>query len=420
MTPARVLLVEDERIVALHLRRQLGKLGYTVAAVATSGEEALRQIRAHQPDVVLTDIHIEGPIDGIETTLRMAPDLQMPVIYLTAYAEDATLERACATTPYGYLLKPFTERELHATIQMALARSALDGIVRHNERRLGHLVNARTEELEKQIAERLKTEQALRQAQKLEAIGQLTAGLAHNFNNLLTVVLGCLTLLERRLKDGSDAPLVTAALAATHRGANLTRQLLSFGRRQMVRPVNLDINNSLSECNEIVRSAVGPMVQLDYRLSDSESLCCIDRDEFERVILNLAINARQAMADGGKLTIETATVRITPESADGNLAAGCYIRVTVRDTGRGMPPDVMARAFDPFFTTREVGEGSGLGLSQTYGFVKQAKGHVSIETAVGEGTSVILFLPVAAMSQADAEAENAVAAEAVAPCRLVQ
>jgi signal transduction histidine kinase len=417
MTPARVLLVEDERIVALHLRRQLGQLGYTVAAVAASGEEALLQIKAHQPDIVLMDIHIEGPIDGIETTLRMAPELQIPVIYLTAYAEDATLERACATTPYGYLLKPFTERELHATIQMALARSTLDALIRHNEQRLNQLVQARTEELEKQINERLKTERALRQAQKLEAIGQLTAGIAHDFNNLLTIVLGGLQLLERRLKDESCAHLVSAALEATGRGAVLTRQLLSFGRRQMVRPINLGINEVLSDCNELVRSAVGPLVQLDYRLRDMDAVCCIDRDEFERVILNLAMNARQAMAGGGKLTIETDLVHVTAAAADADLDVGNYVRVVVRDTGSGMPPDVLTRAFDPFFTTRGVGEGSGLGLSQTYGFAKQSKGHAAIESSVGEGTSVILFLPLVAAGEAD----GAVAMEPPgAPWRLAQ
>jgi signal transduction histidine kinase len=394
MTPARVLLVEDERIVALHLRQQLGKLGYAVAAVAASGDEALRQIEAQHPDVVLMDIHIEGPIDGIETTARMAADPRIPVIYLTAYAEDTTLERARATRPYGYLLKPFSERELHATIQMALARSTVDAMVRTNEQRLELLVKQRTEALEREIAERQRTEQALRQSQKLEAIGQLTSGIAHDFNNLLTVVLGSLALLERRVRDESCERLITAALEATQRGATLTRQLLSFGRRQMVQPVSRNINNILFGCSEIIRSGVGPMIDVDYRLQENRAVCHIDCDEFERVILNLAINARQAMPDGGSLTIETDTLQIA-SSADGeNLAAGDYIRVALRDTGHGMTPEVLARAFDPFFTTREVGQGSGLGLSQTYGFAKQCGGHVTIESAVGDGTRVVLYLPV--------------------------
>jgi signal transduction histidine kinase len=395
MTATRVLLVEDERVVALHLRQQLGKLGYLVVAAAASGEETLRQIEAQQPDVILMDIHIEGPIDGIETTSLICPDLQIPVIYLTAYADETTLERARATKPYGYLLKPFSARELHATIQMALARRAADAALRDNEQRLGLLVKARTEELERQIGERLKVERVLRQAQKLEAIGRLTSGIAHHFNNLLTVVLGSLTLLEYRVTDKSNANLVSAALEATHRGANITRQLLSFGRRQMVRPINLDVNDLLRRYDDIIRSRVGPLIDIDYRLLHLGGDCCIDREEFERAILNVALNARQAMPGGGTLTIETDTVHVA--SPDENLSAGCYIRIALRDTGHGMTPDVLGRAFDPFFTTKAVGKGDGLGLSQAYGFAKQSGGHAIIESANDVGTSVMLYLPLVAV-----------------------
>jgi signal transduction histidine kinase len=408
MASTQVLLVEDEGVVALHLRRQLVKLGYTVAAVAASGEDALRHIEARCPDVVLMDIHLTGPFDGIETTLRIPAELQVPVIYLTAHAEETTLDRARATKPYGYLLKPFSERELHATIQMALARHAADLLLRNNEQRLERLVKARTAELEAQIEHCRRTERALRQAQKLEAIGQLTSGIAHDFNNLLTVVVGGLSLLEKRNTDPSVADLITAALAAANRGASLTRQLLTFGRRQMMRPANLDINDLLLGCNEIVRGAVGPLIEVRYRLEPGRIVCCVDVEELERVILNLAINARQAMEEGGTLTIETGTVHVAPTTTSEDLGAGDYVRITLTDTGHGMTPEVAARAFDPFFTTKEVGEGSGLGLGQAYGFAKQSGGHAAIDSSVDVGTSIILHLPLAVVREAVGVAEAAI------------
>jgi signal transduction histidine kinase len=397
----QILLVEDEAIVALHLRQQLAKLGYMVTAVAASGEDALRHIETRRPDVVLMDIHIQGPIDGIETTSRIPPNLQVQVIYLTAYAGETTLERARATKPYGYLVKPFSERELHATIQMALARHSADLLLHDNEQRLERLVKARTAELEAQIDQCRRTEQALGQAQKLEAIGQLTSGIAHDFNNLLTVVVGGLSLLEKRITDQSIAHLVTAALEAANRGARLTRQLLTFGRRQMIRPVNLDVNDLLFGRNEIFRSAVGPLIQINYRLQAERAICCIDPEELERVILNLAINARHAMGNGGTLTIETMTVHVAAPTPEEGLGAGDYLRITLSDTGHGMTPDVAARAFEPFFTTKEPGEGSGLGLGQAYGFSKQCRGHATIESTVDVGTSIILHLP---LTNADGEA----------------
>ena len=301
MNSSRVLLVEDERIVVLNLRRQLAKLGYTVAAVAASGDEALRQIEAQRPDVVLMDIRIEGPTDGIETTARISPDLLVPVIYLTAHAEDATLERARATKPSGFLVKPFSERELHATIQMALAGRAVDMMARENEQRLDQLVAARTAELHVQIERRQKAEETLERAHRLKAIGQLTGGIAHDFNNLLTVIVGNLSLLEARIDDDGHARLVTAALAAAARGAELTRQLLTFGGRQMVRPEHLNVNDVLMQCGQIVRTAVGPMIGVDFRLQAQPAICFLDREEILRVILNLARDAfaeyRRYMAD---------------------------------------------------------------------------------------------------------------------------
>ena len=260
MKPTRVLLVEDERIVALHLRQQLAKLGYKVVAHAASGDDALLQIEAHRPDIVLMDINIEGPIDGIETASRIPPDLQIPVIYLTVSSQSATLNRASATKPYGYLLKPVAERELHATIQMAVARRTADVVTRNAERRLEQLLEARSAELEVQLADRLIAEQGLRRSQRLEAIGQLTSGIAHDFNNLLHVVVGNLTLLEKRTGDLANAHLVTAALEAAQRGANLIRRLLTFRSHPGATSEILDVNKLLTTCGDLISSAVGPLI----------------------------------------------------------------------------------------------------------------------------------------------------------------
>ena len=237
MIPAKVLVVEDERVVALHLRQQLSRLGYVVPAMCTAGVQALRKIREIRPDIVLMDIHIEGDIDGIETAARIPNEFQVPVIYLTAYSEEATLERARETKPYGYLLKPFSERELHAAIQMVLERRRADNLSRESALRLEELVAARTEELlaanrevERQTIERLTAERALHQAQKMETIGQLTGGVAHDFNNLMQVVIGNLSILLKLLPPESDnlRQVAEKAMNGAKLAGAVTQRLLAF------------------------------------------------------------------------------------------------------------------------------------------------------------------------------------------------
>ena len=405
MIPAKVMVVEDERIVALHLKQQLTRLGYSVPAMATSGERALRQIVEIQPDVVLMDIHIEGALDGIATAGQIPPDLQIPVIYLTAYSEDMTLDRARGTRPYGYLVKPFSERELHASIQMVLERRRADTALQESEQRLERLVAGRTAELvtanaqlTRQTALRLQAERELHKAQKMEALGQLSGGIAHDFNNLLTVIMGSLNRIERR----TDLPIeelrrsAATALQTCEKAATLAHRLLAFSRRQALDPNPLYPNHLVSSMSDTLRQTLGETVTIETVLADALWSVCVDADQLESALLNLALNAYDAMPSGGKLLIETANTFLddTYCAAHKGMAPGQYVLVAVSDTGTGMAQEVVHKAFEPFFTTKKRnGPSTGLGLSQVYGFTKQAGGHVDIYSEPGHGTTIKLYLP---------------------------
>jgi len=404
MIGAKILVVEDERIVAMHLKQQLERLGYNVSAMVTTGEQALKQIRDLRPDVVLMDIHIEGDFDGIETASRIPPDVLLPVIYLTAYSEEATLERARATKPYGYLLKPFSERELHASIQMVLERHRADKAARESERRLEQLVAARTkgllaanQELERQIVARLETERRLHQAQKMEAVGMLTAGIAHDFNNLLTVITGHISHLESELVDLSPEhrESLAAALRGASRGAMLTRRLLAFARLQPLEPKTIDLNRFVVGVIDTLTRVLGATVSIESMLDAGLCLVSADETQLENAMLNLVLNARDAMPEGGKITIETANTILDRAftAADEEVVPGQYAMIAVGDTGTGMTKAIRDRAFEPFFTTKEFGRGTGLGLSQVYGFIRQSGGHAKISSEPGEGTTVRFYLP---------------------------
>jgi PAS domain S-box-containing protein len=244
--------------------------------------------------------------------------------------------------------------------------------------------------------ERRRAEEALRQAQKIEAVGQLTGGIAHDFNNLLTVISGNLDLLESHVAGEAGRRLIGAARRGAERAARLTGSLLAFARRQQLRPETVNANRLIQEFRDLLRRAAGEAIDLQLVLNPTLDPCRIDPAQFQSALLNLVINARDAMpAEGGRIAIETQNVEIGDDQSTGDpdLAPGRYAVVTVADTGSGMTDEVRRRAFEPFYTTKEVGKGSGLGLSQVYGFVKQSGGHVQLGSELGVGTSVSLFLP---------------------------
>jgi signal transduction histidine kinase len=418
MTNAKILVVEDERIVALHLKQQLTRLGYQVVAVVASGDHALRQVTETPPDVVLMDIHIEGGIDGIETAKLIPPELRIPIIYLTAYSDEDTLLRARDTTPYGYLLKPFTERELHAMIQMVLARRTADRTVQESERRLEHQVAARTAELvaanrklEQETAERLKVERTLSEARRMEAVGQLTAGIAHELNNVLMVVTGSLDLLGRAAGDAERvAKYCEIVDTSVSRGVRLIKQLLMFARRQVMFPEDANPNTLIADIEMLIARGTPENIEVLTRLAPDIGACRIDTAEFQAVILNLVRNASDAISASGKIIVETSNLTLSREQiVEGtDLVPGSYVMVTVSDTGSGIPPDVLPRVFEPFFTTKDIGKGSGLGLSQVYGFAKESGGHVSIYSEVGFGTTVKLYLPTSTGQEAGSKPRRAI------------
>ena len=253
------------------------------------------------------------------------------------------------------------------------------------------------------LTARVKLEHDLRQAQKMEAIGQLTGGLAHDFNNLLTVISGNLEMLEQRQPDDDSRALLKEAQEATDLGAQLANRLLAFGRRQPLNPKPIDLNALAGGLVDLLRRTLGEALEIETQLVSGMPMVMADPGQFENALLNLAINARDAMPKGGRLVIRTGRKEIDSDEARlGELTIGDYAMVAVTDTGTGMTPDVQRRAFEPFFTTKETGKGSGLGLSMVYGFVKQSGGHVQLYSEVGHGTTVRIYLPINAAMAARA------------------
>jgi len=253
--------------------------------------------------------------------------------------------------------------------------------------------------VEAEVTARTQAEETLRQAQKMEAVGQLTGGIAHDFNNLLQSVSGSLEMLQTRVAQGrvaEAARYVSAAMTSVERASALTQRLLAFSREKALNPKQVSANRLVAGMEDLIRRAVGPAIEVEVMLAGGLWTTVCDAHQLENALLNLAINARDAMPDGGRLTIETANAYLDQAYAasqgDG-LEPGQYVSVSVTDTGTGMPADVVKRAFEPFFTTKRVGQGTGLGLSMLYGFTKQSKGHARIDSEQGHGTTVLIYLP---------------------------
>ena len=306
----------------------------------------------------------------------------------------------------------FIERPFHPTTLVSLVRATVKGRrrqletrslladLREGELRLQQRVEERTaqlqhahDELLANIAERTRTEEQLRQLQKLESIGQLTGGVAHDFNNLLTAVLGNLELLRKRLPPNPATDrLLDGATQGAQRGAALTQRLLAFARRQALQPKPIDLAELVRDMGDLLRRSLGPSITIEFELPAGLPAALADQNQVELALLNLAVNARDAMPDGGRLEIAL-TLEHVPSAGD--LAAGKYLRLCVSDSGCGMDGATLSRAIEPFFSTKEVGKGTGLGLSMIHGLAMQLKGALRLYSDVGHGTRAELWLPVA-------------------------
>lgn len=324
--------------------------------------------------------------------------------------EDVFVHKDGTFYPVGFTASPMKDEDGQTIGTIVEARNIAEEL--EARATLADINKTLERRVEESIVEREKVEEQLRQSQKMEAVGQLTGGIAHDFNNLLTIVSGNIDIARRGLGEDAD-PRVSRAIANAIKGADraatLTQRLLAFSRRQPLQPCVTDINRLLTGMSDLLNRALGETI--DFQIVAGAGLWRIEVDpnQLENAILNLAVNARDAMSYGGKLTIETTNAHIDEAYAatQQEVVAGQYVQVSITDTGAGMSPDVITKAFDPFFSTKEVGKGTGLGLSQVYGFVKQSGGHVRIYSELGEGTTIKLYFPRIAPAMALAEEENA-------------
>lgn len=304
----------------------------------------------------------------------------------------------------------FLERPFHPVTLISLVTTALRGRRRQyeardrlidlsqSELRLQNTLETLEQQVEERTAQLRHNEEVLRQSQKMEAVGQLTGGIAHDFNNMLTGIIGSLELLRRRLARGRTEDLdslIDLGVTSANRAAGLTHRLLAFSRRQSLDSKPVEMNTLVVSMGELLARSINESIHLDMQLDEQLWVAEADPNQLESALLNLVINARDAMPNGGNLLVKTSNKHLNAADAEahGNLDAGDYVVLSVTDNGCGMPQSTISRAFDPFFTTKPIGQGTGLGLSMIYGFSKQSRGHVAIDSSLGEGTTVSVFLP---------------------------
>ncbi len=482
----QILVVEDEGLIAIDLQRRLERLGFSAPAIAHSGEEALGYARSTPFDLVLMDIRLKGPMDGISTAERLKQELQMPVVYITAHADHDTVDRAKITEPFGYVIKPVADGNLRSAIEIALYKSEMERRLRTSEAWLAatlasvgdgviacdtngeiaflnrlaeqftdwdsiaakgkmlmdvlvlyeesttrpaknpifdlfpdehrvyslvsksgteHLVeigcveNRAGEELLgsilvlREVGQRRELENRLLQSQRMEAVATMAGGLAHDFNNLLMIMLGSAEELVSVLA-GEEQSLATEIKRAAVMASSITSQLLILSRHDSVKAEILDLNDLISEIQPLVSHSLGRNRTFTTDLGSPAAFVTGNRSRLKQVVLNLALNARDAMSNGCELRLTTEVIEVDEETAQARLyRPGRYVRLTVADTGKGMDKATLARIFEPFFTTKPAGVGTGLGLSIVHSIIAQSGGYIKATSELGQGTTVEILLP---------------------------
>lgn len=486
-TPIRVLIVEDELILAQDLALTLEAKGYKVTAMVKSGEEAIASVEADTPDVVLMDVMLQGGMDGIETSEAIAERVDLPTIYLTAYADEKIVARARTTSPFGYLVKPINETDLSIMIDMAVYKHRTERALLEQGRLLKSLLSAVNHPLllvrasdytvemanaalgptpegptchqvlrncpkpcpecsaaplecpvqaviqtgapvtmEQEmlrggrmllhevhayplldargqvrsvflycvdISERKELERRAREAERMESIGRLARGVAHDFNNIMSAVIGLCEMARMELPaDSQPARKLGQALEAADRAAQLTEQLMTFCSNKDLAPTPIQPGRVIEGFLTVLTPLVPPEIRLSTATGGSAATVMADRVQFEQVILNLVVNARDAIKGEGRIELEAKDVDIgAGDAAMLGIKPGQYVAATVADTGTGMAEDVRAHIFEPFFTTKP--KGTGLGLATTYGIVRQHRGNIHVQSTPGSGTRITVYLP---------------------------
>ena len=386
---ARVLLVDDDERNLLAVANVLDDLGEVV--LARSGEEALRHLLKGEFAVILLDVYMPG-MDGYETAQIIRSREQtkgIPIVFLSAVNKEAEhLLRGYSMGAVDYVFKP---------VDPVVLRSKVTVFVDLFEK---------TKEVERKAAEQRSLENQLVQAQKMDAIGKLTGGIAHDFNNLLAAVIGGLGLLEKKAKLAEEeARILGMTKRAAEQGSELVRRLLAFARRQTLEPRPVEILQLQEAVSDLLTHTLGGLVQIEWKIAKDVPEAFADQAQLELALVNLIINARDAMPDGGTVAISIDVSNNAKDKRQG-LAAGDYVRLRVSDSGSGIAPENLEKVLEPFFTTKDVGKGSGLGLPMVYGFAKQSNGAFYLESQLGRGTVAELWIPCAPETARSSKAEK--------------
>ena len=404
--PPTILNVDDTEVARYTKNRTLTHAGFTVVDAGTGGQ-GLELVETLRPALVLLDVRLPD-INGIEVCRIIKARWPNTVVLQTSATFTSASDRARGLEggADAYLIQPIDPEELVASVKALLRLRAAEESMRQLNATLEHRIEERTRDLNEanlrlreQIEQRERAEAALVQAQKMEAVGQLASTMAHDFNNILASLMGYLYIIKRRSNDPQVRDLADKAVKAADRGKRLTARVLTFSRQGEAAVTLLDVHATLAGMQEWLAHTVGPSTRLTMPPDGSPRLVAlVDLSQFELALLNLVINARDAMPGGG--TIEVNVSEQTLDAPEGELPAGRYVVVSVKDSGQGMPPEVVARAFDPFFTTKPAGRGTGLGLAQVINFTHQSRGAARIESTPGQGTCVSLWLAAGASDAA--------------------